>query len=467
MLALTRAPWLSAFRFMVVTGLVALPEASAGSDDPGKTSKAASAVAAAMISGRVTDEAGAPLADVRVSVVSVRDPETRTVNTSAHSKQPVSRSDARGDYRLEVPVITKRAIIVIDAVKPGYRSLRGPLMARGDTKRFEVVPGAHAEADLVLKPALYFAGVVVDEKGKPIPGVTIAANAYRPGGAANVERTESQSDGSFELFNYPQTPNSFPGGAARKAVVTFIHPDYIDRDSDDLYAIEPKQRGALRAVLAAGYKVTGRVVDDAGKPVAKAMIRAIRKDKTHRKGTTTDASGSFALRGVSGGLIMLTARALDIRQQAYVPIALKSDKLDLEIRLKPIELPADLKTYPVLGMQLADVTPELRSTYDPYSERGALIVDPGKDPDRLNIGRLAEGYTFWMVGSTRIGSVSEFVSQIVAETAGQNAAEYRVRVVYDFSTVELDSSRTANLKFTKDDLKRLQILSEQLAPEEP
>jgi hypothetical protein len=197
------------------------------------------------------------------------------------------------------------------------------------------------------------------------------------------------------------------------------------------------------------------------------MIRAIRKDKTHRKGTTTDASGSFALRGVSGGLIMLTARALDIRQQAYVPIALKSDKLDLEIRLKPIELPADLKTYPVLGMQLADVTPELRSTYDPYSERGALIVDPGKDPDRLNIGRLAEGYTFWMVGSTRIVSVSEFVSQIVAETAGQNAAEYRVRVVYDFSTVELDSSRTTTLIFTKADRMQLQILSEQLAPEEP
>ena len=180
-----------------------------------------------------------------------------------------------------------------------------------------------------------------------------------------------------------------------KGVVDFFHPDYIDRDIDDLYAIEPKQRGALRVVLAAGYKVTGRVVDDAGKPVANAMIRAIRKDKTHRKGTTTDASGSFALRGVSGGLIMLTARALEIRQQTYLPIALKSDKLDLEVRLKPIELPANLKTYPVLGMQLADVTPELRSTYDLFGERGALIVDPGKDSDRLNIGRLAEGYAFY------------------------------------------------------------------------
>jgi hypothetical protein len=451
---------------MVVTGLVALPQASASSDDPGKTSKAASGAASAMISGRVTDQAGAPLADVRVIVVAFGDPETRTVNAGAQSRQLVARSDARGDYRLEVTGITKRAIVLVDAVKPGYRSLRGPLMARGDTKRFELVPGTHAEADLVLKPALYFAGVVVDEQGKPIRRVSIGANANSPGSGANVESTDTREDGSFELFNYPETP-IFLRGAVSKGVVHFIHPDYIDRDIDDLYAIEPKQRGVLRVVLMAGHKVTGRVVDDAGKPVANAMIRAIRKDKTHRKGTTTDASGSFALRGVSGGLIMLTARALDIRQQAYVPIALKSDKLDLEIRLKPIELPADLKTYPVLGMQLADVTPELRSTYDPYSERGALIVDPGKDPDRLNIGRLAEGYTFWMVGSTRIVSVSEFVSQIVAETAGQNAAEYRVRVVYDFSTVELDASRTANLKFTKDDLKQLQTLAEQLAPEEP
>ena len=466
MLALIRAPWLSAFRFMVVTGLVALPQASASPDDPGKTSKAASGVAAATISGRVTDQAGAPLADVRVSV-RVRDPETRAVNAGALSKQLVARSDARGDYRLEVPGITKRAIIVIDAFKPGYRSLRGPLMSAGDTKRFEVVPGTHEKADLVLKPALYFAGVVVDEQGKPIPGVSIRAYANAPRASANVENTESRSDGSFELFNYPEKPFILRDDVVSKGDVHFFHPDYIDRDIDDLYVIEPKQREALRVVLAAGQKVTGRVVDDAGKPVANAMIRAIRKDKTHRKGTTTDASGSFALRGVSGGLIMLTARALDIRQQAYVPIALKGNKLDLEIRLKPIELPADLKTYPVLGMQLADVTPELRSTYDLYFDVGAVIRDPGKDPDRLNIGRLTEGCAFWMVGNTRIGSVGEFVSQIVAETAGQVAAEYRVRVVYNFSSVEFDGSRTANLRFTKDDLKQLQTLADQLAPEEP
>jgi hypothetical protein len=104
MLALTRAPWLIAFRFMVVTGLVALPQASASPDNPGKTSKAASGVAATTISGRVTDQAGAPLADVRVSVVAIVDPETRAVDAGALSKQLVARSDARGTIGSRFPV---------------------------------------------------------------------------------------------------------------------------------------------------------------------------------------------------------------------------------------------------------------------------------------------------------------------------------------------------------------------------
>jgi Carboxypeptidase regulatory-like domain len=467
MLALTQATWLSAFRFMVVTGLVALPQASASPDDPGKTSKAASGATAATISGRVTDQAGAPLADVRVSVVAVVDPETRKGVAGALSKQLVARSDARGDYRLEVLGITKRAIIVIDAFKPGYRSLRGPLMSAGDAKRFEVVPGTHEEADLVLKPALYFVGVVVDEQGKPIPGVSIRAYANGPGGSANVEDTESRSDGSFELFNYPEKPFILRGGAARKGVVHFFHPDYIDRDIDDLYAIEPKQRGTLRVVLAAGYKVTGTVFDVAGKPVPNAIIRATRKDGSHRKGTMTDSNGKFALRGLSKGLTSLSARAPDMKQKTLVPMALNSDKNDLEVRLRTVPFPPDLKTYAVLGMQLADVTPELQSAYDLYYEHGAVILDPGKNSDRLKNRRLAEGYSFFMVGKQRIGSVREFVSQILTETDGQNADEYSVRVVYNHSTVDADLNSTGYLKLTKDDLKQLQIVSEQLAPEEP
>jgi hypothetical protein len=109
----------------------------------------------------------------------------------------------------------------------------------------------------------------------------------------------------------------------------------------------------------------------------------------------------------------------------------------------------------------------LKSAYDLYHESGALILDPGKDTDRLKIGRLAEGYYLWTVGRTPIGSVREFVNQILTETAGIEADEYSVRVVYSFNRLDLDGSHTARLKLTKDDRKQLQITLDQLTAGKP
>ena len=64
------------------------------------------------------------------------------------------------------------------------------------------------------------------------------------------------------------------------------------------------------------------------------MIKAIREDGTHRKATMTDANGKFALRGLSEGLTMLSARALDIKQKIHMPMAVNSDQNDLEVRLQ-------------------------------------------------------------------------------------------------------------------------------------
>ena len=88
------------------------------------------------------------------------------------------------------------------------------------------------------------------------------------------------------------------------------------------------------------------MLDVAGKPVANAMVKVIRKDGTHRKATLTDASGKFALRGLSEGLAKFSARALEIHQKIDLPMAFTSDKTDLEVRLKAISLPADLRRTP-------------------------------------------------------------------------------------------------------------------------
>jgi hypothetical protein len=418
---------------------------------------------AAILHGRVTNDAGAPLAEVRVRVA-IPAADMRFVDASTQHKRLEARSDAKGEYRLEIPGVTAPTMISIDAMKPGYRRLVGTLMAGGDARRVKIVPGAPANASLQLVPALYFKGVVVEENGTPIPSVKIVANVNFGRGSGGVERTVSNADGSFELFNYPMIPRVV-GKEASKGAVAFVHPDFIDRTVDDVYAIAPQEREALRIVLDKGRTLSGTVVDDAGKPVPNAVIKVLRKDGTHRKATLSDANGKFGLRGLSPGLTTLSARALDIRQKLLLPMAVNSDKNDLEIRLRPISLPAGLGTYSVLGMQLADVTPELKSAYDLYDDRGAVIIDPGKDSDRLRIGRLAEGYCFWMAGNKRVRNVREFVGQIVAETAGHDLELYSVRVVYSLSTVDFDGTMTSHVKLTKDDVKQLRILSGQLSGE--
>jgi uncharacterized GH25 family protein len=465
---------LSVLNAVLVAAAITVPLAVAFAVEPEQTIKpgpkderagaGAVAAGAAILSGRVRNDEGAPLADVRVRVA-VPAADMRFVNTTSDHRQFEARSDAKGEFRLEIPGLTERTTISVDAMKPGYRRLSGTMMTGGDARTVEVAPGNLAElAPLILEPAAYFAGIVVDEGGKPISGVKIGANLSFVRSTGGIERVASRADGSFELFNYPVDPRALMNEAAR-GYVSFFHPDHIDKNIADLYAIAPKERSTLRIVLTTGRKVTGTVLDVAGKPVPGAMIKVTRKDGSHRKATMTDANGKFILRGLSAGLTSLTARAMAIKQTIVVPMALSSDKTDLLIRLKKMDLPAAIKSQAVLGMQLADVTPELESAYGLFQRRGALILDPGKNSDRLGIGPLAEGYHFWMVGQRRIGSVREFVNQILAETAGRNADLHSVRVVFGFSTVEFDGNNTQYLKLTRDDLKELQTVSDQLADE--
>ncbi len=326
-----------------------------------------------------------------------------------------------------------------------------------------VAPGAEAEASLKLKPSLYFRGTVVDEQGKPISGVNVSANASYAGSSGGIERTATNPDGSFELFCYPEKLPDIGDGQG-KGVVYLTHPDYIDAQVNDVYSLALKDRGSVRVVLPTGYKVTGTVLGRTGKPVPHAMIKAVHKAGGHRKATLTDANGKFALRGLHAGLTLLSVRNMEIKQKAEVPMALNGDKIDLEVRLKPIVVPGGVKSYSVLGMQLADVTPELKSAYDlRYPDRGALILDPGPDADRLKIGDLVEGDAFWMVGDRRVGSVREFVDRLLAEPGIQIEGERRIRVVYSFMRVDSEGNNTQYIRLTEDEREQLQMLSEQLA----
>ena len=251
-----------------------------------------------------------------------------------------------------------------------------------------------------------------------------------------------------------------------KGGIDFSHPNYLENKIDDIYSLADDTRESIMIVLRTGHKVSGTVTDVLEKPVPNVMIKAVRADGAHRKATMTDANGKFLLQGLSEGASILSVLSFDIQQKIQLPISIDGDKSDLPIRLQAIVLPKSLKTYSVLGMQLTDFTPELKVAYDfQGAVSGALILNPGTDSDRLKIGTLAKGYNFWMVGNTKIGSVHEFVKQILAEAALQKPGEYSIRVVYSLSTLDFDGTNTQYLELTNDDVERLKTLLDQIRSE--
>ncbi len=410
----------------------------------------------AVLSGRVTNEAGEPVRDARV-IVALPARNMRFVDSKHKTLE--AQTDEKGEYRLQVPTIRPTSVS-FDVLKPGYRRSVGTLMSGGDARKVSIAPGTQADASFVLQPALYLKGTVVDEQGQPISGVEIGANVVFADGTGGVERTASNSDGSFELFNYALEPRVREETA--RGFVAFEHPDYIPTRIKDIYELSPAERESIRIVLPTGHTVSGTVRNLAGKPVPNVMVEAFLNSGRDRKATMSGANGEFSLRGLASGPSTLRAHTLEINQKIKLPMDLDGDKSGVDLRLEAINLDKPPKTVDVLGMKLADNSPELKSVYELHHDRGALILDPGEHSDRLEIGELVEGYNFWMVGMKRITSVREFVGQILAEAAEQDTDEYSVRVVYSFRNLDHTGTNTQYLKLTEGDIDQLRAVQAQL-----
>lgn len=428
---------------------------------------------AAVIQGRVTTVKGVPLPGARVRAV-VPWADMRFVDSASKHLPIEVVTDGGGRYRLEIPGIEGREKASVDVLMPGFRRLSGTLMQGGDARRVDVQMGTAAEVNLSLEPARYISGTVVDEQGQPIVGARLNANFAFDLASGGIEWTASGPDGSFELFNYAAEPHAF-GALKGRGLVFFSHPDHVEYQIDDIDEIPPDARRSIRVVLPTGRKVAGRVLDESGKPVEGALVEyALAGMDYPLKGTKTDAEGRFLLRGLKPGAASVAARALEVRQKARLSLDPDGDEPGVEIRLRPIVLPADLKTDVVLGMKLADLTPELKAIYDIRLDQGALILDPGEDHGRLKIGEgnpdrsgigIEQGDMLWMVGNQRIATVRGFVDRLLAETGGRDLTEYSIRVVYSFRRPNSVGNMTQHMKITNEDVRDLKAIAARLSAE--
>jgi beta-lactamase regulating signal transducer with metallopeptidase domain len=126
------------------------------------------------------------------------------------------------------------------------------------------------------------------------------------------------------------------------------------------------------------------------------------------------------------------------------------------------EMAESVKNMILLGMEVADVTPDIQRRYELYHPYGVVILNPGYGHERLGIGKLTKGYYFWMVGNKKIHNLREMITEILRINANSRPQEggsvgqgYEgfIRTVYGYGRAR--GTNTRYLKPTKEDIEEL------------
>lgn len=189
-----------------------------------------------------------------------------------------------------------------------------------------------AEYTFRLERGVTIGGVVKDERGQPVAGITVVpwgtgAGAFNYGNdrrereysALNRDDTKGAVTDARGLWRFAD----FPTDIAR-ATLDLVRPDgsrmmFITPNPDPRFPTEPGEpveMAALRAtnavmVLKEGVAIRGVVVDESGKPVAGAVVRE-RAGNTWNMpifATTNDARGRFEFPHRTGVQYIITAEA--------------------------------------------------------------------------------------------------------------------------------------------------------------
>jgi hypothetical protein len=238
---------------------------------------------ACQIGARVLDGAG-PRAGVELRLSRV------TAEGSAELWQAVS--DAKGAHRfLDLP----RGQYQLTALTDDRAPAASPQFAcaGGAARAFFELP--LVESDHV------FAGKVLSKSGKPAPGAELAIGQETDGrtSLAGTARVPVAADGSFHVRIAPgryvmqaQAPN-------HASIIRKIAFDTTSAQSAARFALTPAPR------------VSGRVLDADGNPIAGALVAAggVLDPKQRAPSARTEADGSFSLPIAADQDVVVTARA--------------------------------------------------------------------------------------------------------------------------------------------------------------
>ena len=210
---------------------------------------------------------------------------------------------------------------------PGY----GPYWAGWSSESHAQPIPSHFTAE--LEAGWSVGGIIVDSDGKPIEGVTISPGIEykkRPGDSRQMRGGTNQKTDAGGKWHFDSVPVSMS-----EVFVEINHPGFrpIRRPLTRAeFGIERGREPVAKVVLDRGLTVTGRVTDEAGKPIAGARVRT--KFLNDIREATTGSDGVYRLAGCEPRtariVVSAKGRATDMKE-----LSIDSEMGPVDFKLKP------------------------------------------------------------------------------------------------------------------------------------
>lgn len=332
------------------------------------------------LAGRVLDDQGAPVADAEVSLAWRPMLEDLPAGGALYRKTSTNR-----EGRFEIRSSPLGTVLL------GVR-------ARGFIPRppapVTVPPPQGQDLEIRLERGAVLAGSVKTVEGEPVAGLRVAI-----GDAAG----KSDADGAYRVDGLRPGP----------AEIDLFHPSY--RRQKRTITIEPESN-VLDIELEAGRRITGRVVDERGKPVGTALVVLETPTRADFRSfrTRSASDGSFEIASVAEGRYQIAAEA-----EGFAPMPRRDLVVAAQQEVEPLELVlgrSGTVTGRILGLdpeQLARV--ELRADDDEND-----VTRPGRvdAQGRFEIRDLSPGP--WELQAELTGEQRRVTGRVVV-VAGETA----------------------------------------------
>ncbi len=253
----------------------------------------------ALVLGKVVDREGAPIAGARVV---------------SHLSEVHTATD--GDFAL--PLDSNYPAPSARVFADGY--------AVGSFSVGALRPGEQPGPVVELALEHRIVGHVVDAAGRPLAGASVST------GLRGSASTETDPDGRFELGGFDADAGRHRLGASLEGYLTAtrsVKRDELATETGVSVLAEP-------LILRRGARITGRVLDTAGRPIEGAFVSRGGYPNTTGPGiAVTDADGAFELCGAIPGRQPVWARRAGLAADCVDVEVADEASADVEITLRP------------------------------------------------------------------------------------------------------------------------------------